>query len=77
MDPPENAPRCLALLGTSLVLLTFGIGYALVVGTTFADFAIVIVGLFVGWVAFFYCLGQVTEWERFTGVGSGDDSRRL
>lgn len=77
MDPPETAPRCLALLGTSLVLLTFGIGYDLVVGTTFADFAIVVAGLFVGWVAFFYCLGQVSGWERIPGVGSGDDYRRL
>ncbi|WP_259369961.1 hypothetical protein [Salinarchaeum sp. Harcht-Bsk1] len=67
MDPPESAPRCLLLLGASLTLLTFGIGYDLVVGTTFADFAMVVTGLFIGWVAFFYCLGHLSGWDRFPG----------
>ncbi|WP_248517189.1 hypothetical protein [Salinarchaeum laminariae] len=62
MDPPESAPRCLVLFATSLFLLTFGIGYAVVVGTTFADFAVIVGGLIVGWVAFFYCLGHLSSW---------------
>jgi len=69
MDPPESVPRCLLLLATALVLLTFGVGYAVVVGTTFADLAVIVAGLIVAWMAFFYCLGHLSSWSRLPGVG--------
>lgn len=50
-------------MATSLFLLTFGIGYDFVYGTTFADFLVIAAGLFVGWVAFFYCLGNAAFWK--------------
>jgi hypothetical protein len=65
MDPPESAPRCLLLLATALAILTLGIGYAVVVGTTVANFAVLVAGLFVAWVAFFYCLGHLSGWTEF------------
>ncbi|MDJ1434332.1 hypothetical protein [Halostagnicola sp. A-GB9-2] len=61
MDPTVER-RCHFLFALSLVLLTFGIGYCVIVGTCLADFIIVIAGLFVGWVALFYCLGNASFW---------------
>ncbi len=61
MDPAIER-RCHLLLGLSLVLLTFGIGYCAIVGTCLANFMVVIAGLFVGWVALFYCLGNASFW---------------
>lgn len=60
MDP-KVARRCHVLFGISLLLLTIGIGYCVIVGTCLADFAVV-AGLFVGWVALFYCVGNTTIW---------------
>ncbi|THE64075.1 hypothetical protein D8Y22_14735 [Salinadaptatus halalkaliphilus] len=59
---PTVERRCHILFGLSLVLLTFGIGYCVIVGTCLADFIVVIAGLFVGWVALFYCLGNASFW---------------
>jgi hypothetical protein len=53
---------CHLLVGTALVLLTIGIGYDFIVGTKLADFLVIITGLFIGWVAFFYCLGNASFW---------------
>ena len=55
--------RCHLLFGLSLLLLTIGIGYCVVVGTCLADFLIVIAGLVLGWVALFYCLGTASFWD--------------
>lgn len=59
---PRAEQRCHLLIGTALVLLTIGIGYDFVFGTKLADFLVIIAGLFVGWVAFFYCLGNASFW---------------
>ncbi|SDK73425.1 hypothetical protein [Natronorubrum texcoconense] len=61
MDPVAER-RCHVLIGVSLVLLTIGIGYDFVVGTKLADFLVIVSGLFIGWVAFFYCLGNTSMW---------------
>ncbi|SDC32948.1 hypothetical protein [Natrinema hispanicum] len=59
---PNVARRCHVLFGVSLLLLTIGIGYCVIVGTCLADFAVVVAGLFVGWIALFYCVGNATIW---------------
>ena len=51
------------MIGAALVLLTIGIGYDFVFGTKLADFLVIIAGLFLGWVAFLYCLGNASIWE--------------
>ncbi|WP_123620626.1 hypothetical protein [Halorubrum sp. CSM-61] len=55
--------RCHLLLAVSLVLLTIGVGYDLVVGTKLADFLVIIAGLLFGWIAFLYCLGNTELWR--------------
>ena len=60
---PEAERRCHLLIGISLVLLTIGIGYDFLVGTKLADFLVIIAGLFIGWVAFLYCLGNAAFWQ--------------
>ncbi|SIR98331.1 hypothetical protein [Natronorubrum thiooxidans] len=60
---PEAEHRCHLLIGISLVLLTVGIGYDFLVGTKLADFLVIIAGLFIGWVAFLYCLGNAAFWR--------------
>jgi hypothetical protein len=59
---PKAELRCQILFGVALVLLTVGIGYCTIVGTCLADFAVVIAGLFVGWVALIYCLANASFW---------------
>lgn len=59
---PTVERRCHLLFGSSLLLLTIGIGYCVIVGTCLADFLVVIAGLFLGWVALFYCLGKSSIW---------------
>ncbi|WP_254522262.1 hypothetical protein [Natrinema caseinilyticum] len=59
---PRAERICHVLIGISLVLLTIAIGYDFVVGTKLADFLVIIGGLFIGWVAFLYCLGNATFW---------------
>ncbi|WP_076146343.1 hypothetical protein [Natrinema saccharevitans] len=59
---PSVERRCHVLIGSSLVLLTIGIGYCVVVGTCLADFLVVIAGLFLGWVGLFYCVGNSSIW---------------
>ncbi|ELY92037.1 hypothetical protein [Natrinema altunense] len=61
MDP-QTERRCHILIGSALVLLTIGIGYDFVFGTKLADFLVIIAGLFTGWVAFLYCLGNASFW---------------
>ena len=55
--------RCHLLLAVSLVLLTIGVGYDLVVGTKLADFLVIILGLLFGWTAFIYCLANTDLWR--------------
>jgi hypothetical protein len=62
MDPTAER-RCHVLIGTSMVLLTVGIGYCVVVGTCLADFLVVIAGLLLGWITFLYCLGNASHWR--------------
>ncbi len=50
-------------MGVSLILLTVGIGYFVVFGTTLADFLVIVGGLFLGWVAFLFCLGNASFWR--------------
>ncbi|RKD88993.1 hypothetical protein [Halopiger aswanensis] len=59
---PQVERRCHLLIGLSLVLLTIGIGYDFLVGTKLADFLVILAGLFLGWVAFLYCLGNASFW---------------
>jgi len=59
---PQVERRCHLLIGASLVLLTVGIGYLFAYQTTLADFLVIIAGLFLGWIAFFYCLGNASFW---------------
>lgn len=59
---PRVERRCHVLIGSSLLLLTIGIGYCVVVGTCLADFLVVIAGLFLGWVGLFYCVGNSSIW---------------
>ncbi len=62
MDPqPER--NCHLLIGASLILLTIGIGHFVVLGTFLANFAVIVAGLFLGWIALFYCLGHATFWK--------------
>lgn len=62
MDPTVER-RCHLLFGLSLLLLTIGVGYYIVVGTFLANFLVVIAGLFLGWIALFYCLGNASFWR--------------
>lgn len=62
MDPQAER-RCQILIGISMVVLTIGIGYCVIVGTCLAEFLIVIAGLFIGWVAFLYCLSKSSFWR--------------
>lgn len=62
MDPTIEQ-RCHLLIGVSLVLLTIGIGYDFVYGTKLADFLVIIAGLFLGWIAFIYCLSNTSFWR--------------
>jgi uncharacterized membrane protein len=64
---PKAERRCQLLFGVALVLLTIGIGYCTLVGTCLADFAVVVAGLFVGWVAFIYCLANASFWGSADG----------
>ncbi|MFP9192524.1 hypothetical protein [Natronosalvus vescus] len=59
---PTAARRCHLLFAVSLILLTIGIGYCVIVGTCLADFAVVVAGLVAGWIALFYCLGHASGW---------------
>ena len=71
---PRAERRCQLLFAVALVLLTIGIGYCTLVGTCLADFAVVVsdrskrsiavvvAGLFVGWVALIYCLANAPFW---------------
>lgn len=63
MDSPRAERRCHVLVAIALALLTVGIGYDFVFGTKLADFAVIVVGLFAGWTAFFYCIGHATGWD--------------
>ncbi|SEH17914.1 hypothetical protein SAMN04487967_3464 [Natronorubrum sediminis] len=60
---PKVHRRCYVLFGLSLLVLTVGIGYCVIVGTCLADFLVVIAGLALGWVALFYCLGSAALGE--------------
>jgi len=60
---PKAERWCHVLIGAALVLLTIGIGYDFVFGTKLADFLVIIAGLFLGWVAFLYRLGNASIWE--------------
>jgi len=55
--------RCHLLLAASLVFLTVGVGYDLVVGTKLADFLVIILGLLLGWIGFMYCLSNTDLWR--------------
>ncbi|SFT08424.1 hypothetical protein SAMN04488556_0042 [Halostagnicola kamekurae] len=59
---PRIERRCHILIGSSMILLTIGIGYCVIVGTCLADFLVVIAGLFLGWVGLFYCVGNSSIW---------------
>ncbi len=59
---PTVQRRCLLLISSSLILLTIGIGYCVVVGTCLADFMVVITGLVLGWISLFYCVGKSSIW---------------
>nr|WP_121743217.1 hypothetical protein [Natronorubrum halophilum] len=59
---PRAERWCHLLIGIALVLLTIGIGYDVIFGTKLADFIVIITGLFLGWVAFLYCLGNASFW---------------
>ncbi|NKE35017.1 hypothetical protein GWG54_04135 [Natronococcus sp. JC468] len=59
---PTVARRCHMLFGGSLLLLTIGIGYCVIVGTCLADFLVVIAGLVLGWIGLFYCVGSGSFW---------------
>jgi uncharacterized membrane protein len=59
---PKAERRCHILIGSSLILLTIGIGYCTVIGTCLADFLVVIAGLFLGWISLFYCVGKSSIW---------------
>lgn len=58
---PEH--RCHVLIGSSLVLLTIGIGYFVIYQTALADFLVIVAGLLLGWVSFFYCLSNASFWR--------------
>jgi hypothetical protein len=60
---PEPERRCHVMVGVSLVLLTIGIGYFVIFQTALADFLVIIAGLFVGWLSFFYCLANASFWR--------------
>ena len=60
---PTAERRCHVLFGASLIVLTVGIGYFVAFGTFLADFMIVIAGLFLGWAALLYCLGNASFWK--------------
>ena len=60
---PRAERRCHLLLATSLILLTIGVSYFVVFGTFLADFLVIIAGLFLGWIAFLYCLGKAAFWR--------------
>ncbi|MDZ5810202.1 hypothetical protein U4E84_02380 [Halorubrum sp. AD140] len=45
------------------MLLTVGIGYLVVFGTTLADFLVIVAGLFFGWLAFIYCFAHLSGWR--------------
>ncbi len=59
----KSERRCHLLIGISVVLLTIGIGYLVIVGTTLADFLVIMAGLFICWVAFLFCLGNASFWK--------------
>ena len=61
--PVWSKRACLASLGTSLSLLTVGIGYLVAFGTTLADFLVIVGGLLLGWVGFTYCLAHFSGWR--------------
>jgi hypothetical protein len=60
---PRAERVCHVLIGISLLTLSVGIGYEFVFGTKLADFLVIIAGLFVGWIAFLYCLGNAMFWR--------------
>lgn len=60
---PRVERRCHILFGSSLLLLTLGVGYCVIVGTCLADFLVVIAGLLLGWMGLFYCLGNSDIWR--------------
>ncbi|NUB93556.1 hypothetical protein HT576_21450 [Haloterrigena sp. SYSU A121-1] len=59
---PQAERWCHLSIGIASVLLTIGIGYDFIFGTKLADFLVIIAGLFIGWVAFLYCLGNASFW---------------
>ncbi|MFC6764758.1 hypothetical protein [Natrinema soli] len=59
---PQAERWCHVLIGVALILLTIGIGYDFIFGTKLADFLVIIAGLFLGWAAFLYCLGNASFW---------------
>ena len=63
MIPPESRRTCQILIAGSLILLTVGVGYDFIYGTKLADFLVIIAGLLLGWIAFFYCLGHLSAWR--------------
>ncbi|WP_058365200.1 hypothetical protein [Haloparvum sedimenti] len=63
MNPPESRRWCLLLLGVGIGLLTVGIGYLLVVGTTLADFLVIVAGLLLVWIGFIYCFAHLSGWR--------------
>lgn len=60
---PEPERRCHVLIGVSLVLLTIGVGYLSIVGSTLADFLVILAGLLIGWIAFLYCFANASFWK--------------
>ncbi len=60
---PKAERRCHILFALALVLLTVGVGYCVIFETCMADFLVVVAGLFVGWIALFYCLGNASFWR--------------
>lgn len=60
---PKPERRCHFLIGVSLVLLTIGIGYLSIVGSTLADFVVITAGLLLGWIAFIYCFASASFWK--------------
>ena len=60
---PQAERRCHLLIGTSLTVLTVGIGYLVVFGTTIADFLLISAGMLLAWISFLYCLGNASFWD--------------
>ena len=55
---PKVERRCEILIGSAMVVLTFALGYFLLVDEFVANFMLVVAGLCLGWIAFLYCMGN-------------------